>query len=87
VSDWTLFDQALFELAIGRYASGACDACVRAENQRVTELCEGARLGVSDPPAARTGSRRPGQTLGRAGAIAPHNLEFQAARTAGRGDA
>jgi hypothetical protein len=55
-----LFDQALFEVAIGRYASRAFDACVRAEKQRVTELCEGARLGVSEPAAALTGSRRPG---------------------------
>jgi hypothetical protein len=60
--DWTLFDQALFKLAIGRYASRAFDACVRAEKQRVTELREGARLGVSEPAAALTGSRLPGQS-------------------------
>jgi len=72
-----LFGPALFELAIGRYASRAFDACVRAEKRRVTELREGARLGASEPAAALTGSRRPGQSGGRCGrppgsGCAPH---------------
>ena len=44
----------LFELTIGRYASRAFDACVRAGKQRVTELREGARLGVLEWAGSQT---------------------------------